>query len=396
MIRLDIQMRIPGCADGTYRIRAKGCIAAALYWADKHGALPDWTPFAYIPVSPGGTGEFRFTGHRAIPRDATHVLAHGVRSDMTATEETIAELPNPDRQEPVSGAVRLGVITDLHLSGKPWTVRKALHMAGDSSAVLCAGDMVNDGLPEQYALLHTAISQVLPDTPLLAVAGNHDYPTCPLPQISCGICDYPTLQDWLLRRAERMGHPFELDESGAYAVNLHGIDVIGLNVASHYRRLAFKKDGQLMWLARHLDAVQAARHIILCHAPLSAHNPQRQGTDKPPYFSRDSHLQEILDAHRNIIFLSGHTHLSFNSRKGCVDQDPERGNFYVNCGSIRPTTLKPDEPLQPKEWADGNIVWLDIAEDQIEITAVSLESGQRISRGYYRYPLAMHSERAQL
>lgn len=193
-----------------------------------------------------------------------------------------------------------------------------------------------------------------------------------------------------------MGHPFELDESGAYAVNLHGIDVIGLNVASHYRRLAFKKDGQLMWLARHLDMVQAAQYIILCHAPLSAHNPKRQGTGKPPYFSRDSHLQEILDAHRNIIFLSGHTHLSFNSRKGCVEQDPERNNLYVNCGSIRPTTLKPDEPLQPKEWADGNLVWLDIAEDQIEITVVSLESGQRISRGYYRYPLAMYSERAQL
>ena len=154
-------------------------------------------------------------------------MARGIRSAMTTTEETIAELPHHDRQKPVSRAVRLGVMTDLHLSGKPWTVRKALRMAGESSAVLCAGDMVNDGLTEQYALLYTAISQILPDTPLLAVAGNHDYPIRPLPQILCGICDYPTLQDWLLRRTECMGYPFELDESGAYAVNLSGIDVIG-------------------------------------------------------------------------------------------------------------------------------------------------------------------------
>lgn len=148
MIRLDIQTNIPSCADGTYRVRAKGCIAAALYWADKHGALPDRTPFAYIPVSPGGVGEFRFTGHRAIPRDATHVLVRGIRSAMTTTEEAIAELPNIDRREPASRAVRLGIMTDLHLSGKPWTVRKTLRMAGESNAVLCAGDMVNDGLLE--------------------------------------------------------------------------------------------------------------------------------------------------------------------------------------------------------------------------------------------------------
>ena len=395
MIRLDIRTNIPGCADGTYRVRAKGCIAAVLYWADKHGALPDWTPFAYIPISPSGAGEFQFTGHRAIPKDATHVLVRGVRSAMTITEETIEELPSHDWQKPIPGAVRLGVMTDLHLSSKTWTVRKALHMAGESSAVLCTGDMVNDGLPEQYALLYNAINEALSDTVLLAVAGNHDYPIFPLPQISHGICDYPTLQDWLLRRTERMGHPFELDESGAYTVNLRGIDIIGLNVASHYRHLAFKKDGQLMWLAHHLDTVQAAWNIILCHAPLLAHNPQRQGPNMPPYFSRDSHLQEILDSHHNIIFLSGHTHLSFNCRKGCVELDPERNNLYVNCGSIRPTTLKPDESIQPKEWTDGNITWLDITEDQVEITAVSLESGQRISRGYYRYPLAIHSGRKQ-
>lgn len=103
MIRLDIQTHIPGCADGTYRVRARGCIAAALYWANKHGALPDWTPFAYIPISPGSVGEFRFTGCRAIPKDATHVLARGIRSVITTTEETIAELPNQARYK--SGAL---------------------------------------------------------------------------------------------------------------------------------------------------------------------------------------------------------------------------------------------------------------------------------------------------
>ena len=142
MIRLDIQAQIPGCADGTYRVRARGCIAVALYWADKHGALPDWTPFAYIPISPGGVGEFRFVGCRAVPKNATHILARGIRSDMITTEETIAELPNHDRPEPALRAMRLGIMTDLHLSGKPWTVRKALRIIGESSAVGSFADVL--------------------------------------------------------------------------------------------------------------------------------------------------------------------------------------------------------------------------------------------------------------
>lgn len=107
-------------------------------------------------------------------------------------------------------------------------------MVGENNAVLCAGDMVNDGLPEQFALLRESIEQVLSkNMPMLAVAGNHDYPLLPIPQVADGVCDYPTLQNWLLNRAEQAGLSYELDESGAYAVNLDGIDIVGLNIASH-------------------------------------------------------------------------------------------------------------------------------------------------------------------
>lgn len=44
-----------------------------------------------------------------------------------------------------------------------------------------------------------------------------------LPQVADGVCDYQTLQNWLLDRAERIGLSYELDESRAYAVKLDGI-----------------------------------------------------------------------------------------------------------------------------------------------------------------------------
>lgn len=386
MIKLDISIKTVGLADGTYRVRAKGCIAAVLCWANSQGELPDWMPFAYVPITPNGEGQFRFTGHRAIPDEATHVLARAVRSDLTVTEEILQSLPIRHRQEPHQNAVLFGVITDLHLSGKPWTVQKALHMVGEDNAVLCVGDMVNDGLPEQFALLRESIEQVLPEnTPMLAVTGNHDYPLFPIPQVVDGVCDYPTLQNWLLNRAERTGLSYELDESGAYAVKLDGIDIVGLNVASHWRKMAFQKNSQLSWLERHLETVSASWHVVLCHAPLLNHNPQRLKANMPPYFSRDGHLKQIMEDHRNMIIVSGHTHISFNSIHGCVDIDSVRNNLYINCGSIRPTTLKPDEVLQPKEWTNGNVVRLELSEKQAEIAAISIESGQRISRGYYRY-----------
>lgn len=51
MIKLDISIKINGPADGTYRVRAKGCIDAMLCWVNSQGELLDWTLFAYVPIT---------------------------------------------------------------------------------------------------------------------------------------------------------------------------------------------------------------------------------------------------------------------------------------------------------------------------------------------------------
>lgn len=74
MIKLDVSIKTAGLADGTYRVWTKGSIAVMPYWASSRGELPDWTPFAYVPMNPNGKGQFRFAGHRAIPGEVAHVL----------------------------------------------------------------------------------------------------------------------------------------------------------------------------------------------------------------------------------------------------------------------------------------------------------------------------------
>lgn len=85
-----------------------------------------------------------------------------------------------------------------------------------------------------------------------------------------------------------------------------------------------------------------------CHAPLLAHNPKR--SDTKPYLSRDEHLQKIMDAHGNILFISGHTHISMESPVNCVEHDEARNNIYINDGSVRPTTLLTEDG-RPEEKA---------------------------------------------
>ena len=272
--------------------------------------------------------------------------------------------------------MKIIAMSDLHLGQKPWQVRKAFAMAREAELILLAGDLTNDGTPEQMDLIRRCVSEVLPDTPVLAVAGNHDYPRLPSPMI--GVWDYPALQDWLLKRQP---FPCVVDNSGAYAVRVGEIEVIGLNCAWHWRRFKFVDGAQLKWLEAHLDGSDAGRHILLCHAPLLAHNPKRG--DTKPYLSRDGQLQRIVDAHTNILFLSGHTHISMETPGGCVAYDRQRSNLYINDGSIRPTTVLKADGTPERESADGNLVKLEIRESQISVIGVSVRDGRTLCQDIF-------------
>ena len=379
---LTINQRIPGCADGNYHVKAKGCIAASLHWADGNGALPDWQPLAYLPIETNGVGMYKMVGGRAIPKDATHVLARAVSTDFASVEEILVPIPKPAEMEAEKPAQRFLVMTDLHLSNKPWQVRKALSMGKDYDAVLITGDMTNDGTREQLDLFWQCVNDVIPDVPVFAVTGNHDNPNNPLPQIQYGICDYPILQQKLLDRAENMGISYQQDNSGAYVATLGDTEIIGLNAATHWRRFKFPDNAQLDFLAQYLSHSTAKIHLLLCHAPLADHRPYKE-KGEVPYLARDRQLQQILDeSGKAFVFLSGHTHVSMSCSCGCMDRDAN-GNIYINAGSIRPTTVKPDEPLQPECWTEGNVVELVIGETQTTVTGISVKTGQRIARGYY-------------
>lgn len=386
-MELKVEGLHPPCADGRYGVTARGFAAASLYWADRDGPLTDWTALAHLPLDASGQACFLYTGGRAIPPGATHVAATLTTADRQRQELLLTPLPEGSAAPDLTADVTFAVMSDLHMASKPGRIRRALCHAADADCILLPGDLTNDAAPEQFAELWRLIEAVCPDTPLLAVCGNHDLPAAPLPMVWQGIDHYAAFQDALLHRAEGLGVRCTADECGAYSAVFRGIGIFGLNAVSHWRRFTFPAGMQLDWLRAQLDR-HADGRIVLCHAPLVRHNPQR-GAGASAYLNRDAQLQRIIDDAGRVIFLSGHTHVSLNEGVGCAEYDAGRGNLYLNDASITPTLPCRDEPLPDREWTDGAVCRLALNASGVEIRARCLSSGKWIARGYYQYNIRM-------
>lgn len=372
-------------ADGQYDIKSKGSLMARLSWADAEGELEEYSPFAYLPLDTEGRGRFLFTGGRSIPREASGVCVKTVTADFSEVREEYWEIPKTHMtysapSHPDAG-IRIGLMSDLHMTNKTGRINGALRRMKDMDMVLMAGDLVNNCDPMQYDRLASAIEETIPGKPIFAVAGNHDIPDGN-PQ------NYRSFESWLHGRS-RKTYSFTDSGNGAFAVMLNPeVDLVGLNPMYAQKIFHFPHKGeQLKWLKQYLGDSPARQHIILCHAPLLAHNPQRDSGKKSPYLAQDAVLQDIVDQNRNIIFISGHTHLSPNVPSGCVDYDSMKGNLYINDGSICPVDLKSPEAILPSEWSDGCYTEMVIYQDSMEIIMRNLHSGRRISRGYYNIPI---------
>ena len=387
MLKFQTSLIWPDCAMGKYSIKAKGFLLAVLRWGDKTGALPDWSPIAYVPINPAGNGEFFFPGKRAIPCGATHVWAHCVSPDFQRFEDVSTKIPERFLHNSVKPDTvqRFSVLTDLHLASKPWMIKRALR-AAESDTILLLGDSVNDGVPEQFDNFIGCIEETVPEKTILPVPGNHDI-THPrfIGHEGDGVAAYSAFQKMLLSRAEEKGWRFTYDSrSLAWAARRGSLDMIGLQCVIGGRKFLFPEGSQVDWLEKHLeDNADADWHLIQCHAPLLKHNPNRNTGN--PYLDKNKRLQEILDHCGNVIFLSGHTHVSPNVIRGGGEQDEKTGNIYLDCGSVVATDTGGEEGLMAPDWKDGCITEMTVYPNGIDITIRSIESGMNYPRGYYRY-----------
>lgn len=386
MIKVQISLIWPGCAQGKYNIaKAKGFILAVLRWGNNDGPLDNWGPFTYVPIDPAGNGTFFFPGKRGIPKGAARVWARCLTHDFTSFEDASGEIP--DRymisDAPTDDLKRFSILTDIHLSAKPWKIARALK-ATESDVIFLLGDLTNDGLPEQFDRFKACITETVPDKTIFPVAGNHNVLHGSRGDSSNGCGNYADFQRCMLEKAERNGYAvFYAPDGRAYSIQIGNLDVIGLQYVTTKRMFIFPEEKQIDWLEAHMETASASWHIVLCHAPLLAHNPNRNTGQ--PYLHKNRRIQEIVDRKGWVIFLSGHTHISPNILAGNGEYDKEHHNIYLDCGSVVATDTSGEMGLMSPDWKDGCETELSIDRDEIEICMSSITSGIRFPRGYYRF-----------
>lgn len=246
-------------------------------------------------------------------------------------------------------STKIGVISDLHLYKKTVNIEHALLALHNVDLLLLVGDIADRGAEKQYNILLKLIKEQFDDVPVYCVSGNHDN---------------PTRDDTNYRIFERKvndKYPAVVDECGAFYNYINeNMDLIGLNPVYCQKQFFFPDKGrQLDFLQEHLRKSSCDCHIVMCHPPLIAHNPQRK-RNMPSYIAaqQDRRFQEILDENGNVILISGHTHVV-----PTVEFEDTCNNLYINAGSICPTTKKDcDGDIQ-----QGNVSLLEISSKGMSI-----------------------------
>ena len=246
------------------------------------------------------------------------------------------------------------------------------HPLGYISAAMMAG------------LVNECIEDTVSEKLLFPATGNHDVLRASLAGGTDGCKNYAGFQKHLLSIAERKGCVINyLPDDRACAVQLGDLDVVGLQCVTEGRRFLFPAGTQIDWLEEHLASTAASWHIILCHAPLLKHNPNRN--EGVPYLHQDKSIQEILNRNKRIIFIDGHTHVSPNVLTGNAEYDEAHQNIYFDCASVVSTDTSGEGGLMAPDWKDGCITEMNVSADEVEIRMRSIDSGISFSRGYYHF-----------
>lgn len=262
---------------------------------------------------------------------------------------------------------KIGVISDLHLFNKTANAERAISKFNDAHLILIVGDIADRADKNQYDILLGLIKEKIYGIPVYCVSGNHDN---------------PARDDTSYRQFEsnvNSEYPAIVDECGALCkiVNEH-IDIIGLNPLYYQKQFFFTDKGkQLAFLQERLSKSSCKYHIVLCHPPLISHNPQRTvGMSSYIVAEQDERIQKIIDGNKNVIFISGHTHVS-----PTVEFDEVTGNLYINDGSLCPTTAKDKNG----ELQQGNVTLLEISENEISVIVKGIRTEEVLFSGIYAF-----------
>lgn len=376
-----------GYAEGTITLSGVPDGQYKLCWADDKCALEGFYELAQVEVS-GGSASFTLGDHTAIPADAVKLIAVSGGDTAVSSAEAVYDIPESKRLKYKSSDANYTFMdySDIHIdkAARPFYqfsdlhFEKALKAAVNRGAdfIVTAGDNINngEGPGEEFDRYREILADSDYANPIYEASGNHEL---------------------------RVGTPEEALSAFANATGLDGSsgDVTG---KKPYYFVEEKKSGdififmvleylfspnegdefsdeQLKWFEGVLDEYYGKnRNIYLIeHALIDKYGA---GDDKDSYYSvpllpkhkSTRKFIKILEAHPDLIWISGHTHIALKYGYNYSDNNGQSCHMIHDSSVSCPTILNMNshslsynaaKEEEYKDFSEG--YWVQVFDDAI-------------------------------
>lgn len=338
-----------GYAEGTITFTAENDGTYYLYWADDTKALPKFFEIASFTLSKGESGSFKFGPQVAIPADAQCVIASTEDSCDTATvASAVAKFDIPDAKKYVESSderqYRYAALSDIHIDVQHGTsagyyeysvahFENTLKQCVDREVdfIISAGDQVTNAYGATLEWL--TYQQIIADSdyvnPIYETDGNHE----PRGSVNAGCDDACANEEYSIGTGLDKDAESIVEGKDYYEVtepNTGDHFIFMGEVNAHPGENDNFSTEQLDWLEGLLAKYKGdgKKIFLIQHALLQGYgagddvdDPGYQGgirmahAETGEQFPNNQRFKAIIEANKEIIWYSGHTHLDFVENK---------------------------------------------------------------------------------
>ena len=338
-----------GYAQGTITYTAQAEGTYYLYWADDEKALDKYFEIASFTLGAGQTGTFKFPAQVAIPADAEKVIVSTEKaSDTAVVSNAVAQFDIPDSKKLFDSVkerqYRYAALSDIHIdrqhgsdagyyvnADKNWAQTLDVCVDREVDFIISAGDQVSNawGATQEWLTYQQILAESDYVNPIYEADGNHEprgsaNSNC---DVACSNEEYslatgldadaqsivenkdyyevtePTTGDHFIFMSEVNAHPGENDNFSKEQLDwLEGL------------LAKYKGDGKKIFLIQHA-LIQGYGAGDDTFDPGYQGGIRMQHAETGEQFPNNQRFKAIIEANKEIIWYSGHTHIDFRENQ---------------------------------------------------------------------------------
>lgn len=381
----------PGFAEGTITLTGQAG-TYWLYWADNSNVLTGYTQLAKLTLSSQGSVTHKMYERSAIPADAKKLVAYKSTSKPSVTTvaaaDAVYDIPASKRlAKPTSQRLyRFASYSDVHIDDTYKTYKycqehwnDALNTAAARGAefITLSGDYVNNNI--DYSGISVAewktYQKVLANSnycdPVYEAIGNHELWQDP----AGGTKDFIKATGLEGSNGTASKAYFEKTLNGDHFI------FMAMEGGFYPDRTEEFTDAQLTWVENLVKKYSGDGHniYIIEHSQFYKYGAGDR-TNGEPYYDiplKDNQVtsrrfKALLNNYKDIIFLSGHTHIAFKEQYNFSDNNGTSCQMVHNSsvGGTRPIVNGTLDRAYPRDQTEGYIV--DVFGDAIIFNGANL------------------------